>query len=123
RTHAHSDYMRWAKLSSAAKYNLTGSGMASYPLAKLGISDAQLEINGPNCASEIPNFASGYEAIPLPVRLYFAAEDNLTGSGMASYPLAKLGISDAQLEINGPNSYGYAPLVDTIGQRFGVPRE
>ena len=68
RTHAHSPYMRWAKLSSAAKYNLATSGVASYPLAKLGI----------------------------------AAE---------------------QLEINGPSVYGYAPLLDAIARRFGVPRE
>jgi len=48
---------------------------------------------------------------------------NLAGSGIASYPLAKLGISEGQLEINGPNSYGYAPLVEAIAKRFGVPRE
>jgi len=47
---------------------------------------------------------------------------NLASSGLASYPLAKLGIAEG-LEINGPNSYGYAPLVDAIAQRFGVPRE
>src|SRR4051812_47426941 len=68
RTNAHSAYMQWAKLSSAAKYNLAGSGIASYPLAKLGISEGQLEING-------------------------------------------------------QNSYGYAPLVDAIAERFGVPHE
>jgi len=68
RTHAHSDYMRWAKLSSQAKYNLASSGIASYPLAKLGIT-AEL------------------------------------------------------LEINGPSSYGYAPLVEAIAQRFRAPRE
>ena len=68
RMHAHSEYMRWAKLSSEAKYNLASSGIASYPLAKLGISTEQLEING-------------------------------------------------------PSSYGYAPLLDAISQRFGVPRE
>lgn len=68
RTNAHSEYMRWAKLSSAAKYNLASSGIASYPLAKLGMAIEQLEING-------------------------------------------------------PSSYGYAPLVQAIAQRFGVSRE
>ncbi len=67
RANAHSPYMKWAKLDSAAKHNLATSGVASYPLAKLG------KIEG--------------------------------------------------LEINGPNSYGYAPLVDAIAVRFGVPRE
>ena len=66
RTNAHSPYMQWAKLHSAAKHNLATSGVASYPIAKLG------KIEG--------------------------------------------------LEINGPNSYGYAPLVDTVAQRFGVSR-
>jgi aspartate/methionine/tyrosine aminotransferase len=68
RTHAHSPYMRWAKFCSAAKYNLSGSGMASYPLAKLGMPDGQLEING-------------------------------------------------------PDSYGYPPLIDAIANRFGVQRD
>jgi aspartate/methionine/tyrosine aminotransferase len=68
RTHAHSPYMQWAKLHSVAKYNLASSGVASYPLAKLGIAEGQLEING-------------------------------------------------------PNSYGYAPLVDAIAQHFSVPPE
>ena len=66
RANAHSPYMQWAKLHSAAKYNLATSGVASYPIAKLW------KIDG--------------------------------------------------LEINGPNSYGYGPLLDAIAQRFGVPR-
>jgi aspartate/methionine/tyrosine aminotransferase len=68
RTHAHSDYMRWAKLSSEAKYNLASSGIASYPLAKLGITADHLEING-------------------------------------------------------PSSYGYAPLIEAIARRFEISRE
>lgn len=56
-------------------------------------------------------------------KLHSSAKHNLASSGVASYPLAKLEIADGQLEINGPNSYGHAPLVDAIAQRFGVPRE
>jgi aspartate/methionine/tyrosine aminotransferase len=56
-------------------------------------------------------------------KLCSAAKHNLSSSGVASYPLAKLGMADGPLEINGPNAYGYAPLVDAIAQRFGVPRE
>ncbi|MFL6300556.1 MAG: pyridoxal phosphate-dependent aminotransferase [Terriglobales bacterium] len=67
RANAHSPYMQWAKLHSAAKHNLASSGVASYPIAKLGKLDG--------------------------------------------------------LEINGANSYGYAPLVEAIARRFGVPRE
>jgi aspartate/methionine/tyrosine aminotransferase len=55
-------------------------------------------------------------------KLHSAAKHNLATSGVASHPIAKLGKLDG-LEINGANSYGYAPLVETIAQRFGVPRE
>ncbi len=48
RSAAHSPYMEWAKLCSTAKYNLATSGVASYPLANLGISAEELEINGLN---------------------------------------------------------------------------
>lgn len=39
--------MEWAKLCSAARYNLATSGMAAFPLAELGVEISQLEINGP----------------------------------------------------------------------------
>ena len=42
-----SSYMEWAKLCSAARYNLATSGVASYPLAELGVNIQDLEINGP----------------------------------------------------------------------------
>lgn len=44
----HSPYMEWAKLCSAATYNLATSGVASYPLTELGVSIEDLEINGPS---------------------------------------------------------------------------
>ena len=40
--------MEWAKLSSAAKYNLATSGMMSYPLKDLPVRLEDLEINGPS---------------------------------------------------------------------------
>jgi aspartate/methionine/tyrosine aminotransferase len=43
-----SEYMRWAKLHSMAKYNLATSGMAGLPLSELGVQVEQLEINGDN---------------------------------------------------------------------------
>ncbi len=48
RTTAHSPYMEWAKLHSAAKYNLATSGMMAYPLAELPVRLQDLEINGPS---------------------------------------------------------------------------
>jgi|SRR5579871_1516025 len=42
-----SPYMEWAKLCSAAPYNLATSGIANYPLVELGASMQDLEINGP----------------------------------------------------------------------------
>lgn len=46
RTGAGSDYMHWAKVSAAARYNLATSGIAGFPLAELGVTIDQLEING-----------------------------------------------------------------------------
>jgi aspartate/methionine/tyrosine aminotransferase len=43
-----SPYMEWAKLRSAATYNLATSGVAGYPLAELGVNIEDLEINGPS---------------------------------------------------------------------------
>ncbi|HSB74859.1 MAG TPA: pyridoxal phosphate-dependent aminotransferase [Terriglobales bacterium] len=42
-----SPYMEWAKLCSAATYNLATSGLAAYPLSELGATIQDLEINGP----------------------------------------------------------------------------
>jgi aspartate/methionine/tyrosine aminotransferase len=47
RTHASSAYMEFAKLRSAARYNLATSGIMSYPLAELPVTLSDLEINGP----------------------------------------------------------------------------
>lgn len=42
-----SEYLEWAKMCSAAKYNLATSGIMGYPLAELQVIVAELEINGP----------------------------------------------------------------------------
>ncbi|HEY1808987.1 MAG TPA: aminotransferase class I/II-fold pyridoxal phosphate-dependent enzyme [Acidobacteriaceae bacterium] len=42
-----SEYLEWAKLCSAAKYNLATSGIMGYPLAELPVKAEELEINGP----------------------------------------------------------------------------
>jgi aspartate/methionine/tyrosine aminotransferase len=58
RSTAGSAYMEWAKLHSAAKFNLATSGVAGLPLAELGVTIEDLEINS---ASN----GSGYGYDPL----------------------------------------------------------
>ena len=45
---------------------------------------------------------------------------NLATSGVGSFPLRELPFDFAQLEINGPNSYGYPPLKQAIARQYGV---
>lgn len=47
-------YLEWAKLRSAAKFNLATSGILSYPLAELHVSPRDLEINGPTVYGYAP---------------------------------------------------------------------
>ncbi len=53
-------------------------------------------------------------------KLRSTSQYNLATSGMAAYPLAKLGIDGDALEINGDNSYGYVPLKEAIAHRYRV---
>ena len=48
------------------------------------------------------------------------ARFNLATSGVASFPLRELPIDLKELEINGNNSYGYAPLQQAIATHCGV---
>lgn len=49
------------------------------------------------------------------------ARYNLATSGVGSFPLRELPYDPAQLEINGSqNSYGYEPLKNAIGAKYGV---
>lgn len=54
RSTAYSPYMEWAKLHSMAPHNLATSGMINLPLADLGVTIEQLEINGPSIYSYQP---------------------------------------------------------------------
>jgi aspartate/methionine/tyrosine aminotransferase len=56
-------------------------------------------------------------------KLDSAAKFNLATSGMVNLPLAELGVTIDQLEINGPSIYGYEPLLQTIASRYRVPQE
>src|SRR6266508_5519412 len=48
------------------------------------------------------------------------ARFNLATSGVAPCPLRELPVNFAELEINGVNSYGYAPLQQAIAAHYGV---
>jgi len=56
-------------------------------------------------------------------KLQSVAKYNLATSGMMSYPLAELPVTMADLEINGPDTYGYPPLVERLAARSGVAPE
>ncbi len=53
-----SDYMRFAKLETEARYNLASSGIADQTLADLGASMADLTLNGPNAYGHKPLIAA-----------------------------------------------------------------
>src|SRR5215831_9721094 len=48
------------------------------------------------------------------------ARFNLATSGVAAFPLRELPVDLNELEINGDNSYGYAPLQTAIAKRYDV---
>ena len=56
-------------------------------------------------------------------KLRSAAKYNLASSGMANFTMQELGVTIDQLEINGPDSYGYEPLKQAIAGRYRVPVE
>jgi aspartate/methionine/tyrosine aminotransferase len=56
-------------------------------------------------------------------KLRSTAKFNLATSGMMNLPLAELVVSLNELEINGVNPYGYAPLLEAIANRYQVPQE
>jgi aspartate/methionine/tyrosine aminotransferase len=56
-------------------------------------------------------------------KLHSGSKYNLATSGMLSYPLAELPVTIGDLEINGPNTYGYEPLVTRLAARCGVTPE
>src|SRR5881398_874998 len=51
------------------------------------------------------------------------ARFNLATSGVASFPLRELSMNLQELEINGDNSYGYAPLQKAIAAHRAVDPE
>jgi aspartate/methionine/tyrosine aminotransferase len=51
------------------------------------------------------------------------AQFNLATSGVGAFPLRELPVNLEELEINGDNSYGYAPLQEAIALHYGVDPE
>jgi hypothetical protein len=47
----------------------------------------------------------------------------LASSGVLDYPLAELGVRVEDLEITAPVSYGYAPLIQRLAAKAGVPED
>jgi aspartate/methionine/tyrosine aminotransferase len=56
-------------------------------------------------------------------KLQSVSRYNLATSGILSYSLAELPVTIADLEINGPDTYGYKPLVERLAARCGVAPE
>jgi aspartate/methionine/tyrosine aminotransferase len=105
RRDAGSRYMEWAKLHSAARFNLAKSDVAAFPLAGLPVEIEDLEISGP----------SAYGYAPLQQRL--AAHRGVgeecvvaaTGASMANYlALAALSEPGDEVLIERP---AYDPIV------------
>ena len=94
RSNAHSPYMEWAKLSSAARFNLATSGMASLPLSELGVTLSQLEINGPSIYGYDPLLKAIAERYRVPQEAVVSA----IGTSMANY-LALAAVTEAGDEI------------------------
>ena len=53
-------------------------------------------------------------------KLHSKSRFNLATSGVGACPLSELPVSIDQLEINGDNSYGFAPLQHEIAKKHGV---
>jgi aspartate/methionine/tyrosine aminotransferase len=53
-------------------------------------------------------------------KLHSKSRFNLATSGVGAYPLRELPVTIDQLEINGDNSYGFAPLQHAIAQKHDV---
>jgi len=56
-------------------------------------------------------------------KLHSSAKYNLATSGIMSYPLAELPVRIDELEINGPDSYGYPELIERLARYNKVEAE
>jgi len=94
RSNAGSAYMQWAKLCSAAKFNLATSGMQGLPMSELGVRIEDLEINGPT----IYGYAPLIEAIARRYRVPQGCVVSAVGTSLSNY-LALAAVTEAGDEI------------------------
>jgi aspartate/methionine/tyrosine aminotransferase len=76
-----SQYMRWAKLRSQARFNLASSGLANYPLARLPVRVEDLEISGASYYGYEPLQSALAAKSGVPLECVVAA----TGTSMANH--------------------------------------
>jgi aspartate/methionine/tyrosine aminotransferase len=86
--------MQWAKLCSAARFNLATSGMQGFPMSELGVRIEELEINGPS----IYGYAPLIEAISRRYRVPQACVVSAVGTSLANY-LALAAVTETGDEI------------------------
>jgi hypothetical protein len=73
--------MEWAKLYSAAKFNLATSGVTGFPLSALGVTIDQLEINGPSIYGYEPLLQAIAQRYRVPQECVVSA----VGTSLANY--------------------------------------
>jgi aspartate/methionine/tyrosine aminotransferase len=81
RLHRQSEYMRWAKLHSKARFNLATSGVGAHTLRELPVTIDQLEINGDNSYG----FAPLHHAIAKKHNVDPACVVEAAGTSMANH--------------------------------------
>ncbi|HEX2094921.1 MAG TPA: pyridoxal phosphate-dependent aminotransferase, partial [Longimicrobiaceae bacterium] len=76
-----SEYLRWAKLCSHARFNLATSGLANFPLAELPVRLEELELSGPSFYGYEPLQRALAARCGVPVECVVAA----VGTSMANH--------------------------------------
>ena len=56
-------------------------------------------------------------------KLRSSARFNLAGSAVAPLPFEELHARIEDIQLNGPSGYGYAPLIDELAKKAGVPSD
>ena len=107
-THKRSDYMHWAKTSSAARFNLATSGVGHFPLRELPFDCSNLEINGSN--------SYGYRPLVEAIARKYAVDPDCVveaaGTSMANHlAMATLIEPGDEVLLEQP---AYGPLIDTL---------
>ena len=104
--HKHSDYMRWSKTQSCARFNLATSGVASFPLRDLPFDLEELEINGDN--------SYGYAPLQQAIAAHHGVDPNCVvesaGTSMANH-LAMAAIIEPGDEVLIEHP-AYGPILD-----------